>query len=34
MNKNFHIDELIKKVEDLERRLALLERLLLAKGDK
>jgi len=33
MNKNFHIDELIKKVEDLERRLALLERLLLA-GDK
>jgi|TARA_R110000823_G_scaffold241721_1_gene366325 hypothetical protein len=33
MNKNYYIDELIKKVEDLERRLALLEKILLA-GDK
>ena len=33
MNKNYYIDELIKKVEDLERRLALLEKILLG-GDK
>ena len=33
MNKNYHLEELTKKVEDLERRLALLEKLLLA-GDK
>ena len=33
MNKNYHLEELAKKVEDLERRLALLEKILLA-GDK
>tara|TARA_R110001632_G_scaffold154988_1_gene273114 strand:- start:607 stop:708 length:102 start_codon:yes stop_codon:yes gene_type:complete len=33
MNKNYHLEELKKKVEDLERRLALLEKILLA-GDK
>jgi|TARA_R110000803_G_C11742747_1_gene291301 hypothetical protein len=33
MNKNYHLEELTKKVEDLERRLALLEKILLA-GDK
>tara|TARA_R100000541_G_scaffold30348_1_gene39371 strand:- start:294 stop:395 length:102 start_codon:yes stop_codon:yes gene_type:complete len=33
MNNNYHLEELTKKVEDLERRLALLEKILLA-GDK
>jgi len=33
MNKNYYIEELSKKVEDLEHRLALLEKILLA-GDK
>ncbi len=28
MNKNFHMEELSKKVESLEKRLDLLERLL------
>ena len=28
MNKNFHMEELSKKVENLEKRLDLLERLL------
>ena len=31
MNKNYYIDELIKKVESLEKRLALLEKLLFGK---
>ena len=28
MNKNYHIEELAKKVESLEKRLAVLEKLL------
>jgi len=33
MNSNYYLEELTKKVEELERRLALLEKILLA-GDK
>lgn len=28
MNKNYHIEELIKKIDNLEKRIVLLEKLL------
>ena len=32
MNKNYHLEELTKKVESLEKRLAVLEKLLFGES--